>query len=335
MTTTRRTTLAALGLGALGLGAMLAATPALAETRWDLSTVWPDGNFHTINAKRFAEEVSAATGGEVVIEVRSGGQLGFKGPEHLRAVRDGLVPMADVLNIQQVGDEPVLGAEGVPFLVSSADELRALHRHLRPVYEAVAARNNQKILYMVPWPTQYLHMKAKAESLDALADTKVRAPDKNAADMLDLAGMAGVLIPWGEVVPALASGAVSGVSTSAVSGVDGKFWEFLDYVYPTNHVWSSQMVTVNLDAWAALTPERQAAVEAVAARLEPEFWETSVAADGESLDKLKAGGMQVVEIPAPMMAEFRARTASMLEDFLARVPEAEAPVRAYLADLGR
>ena len=77
----------------------------------DLATVWPDGNFHTTNAKAFAEEVGKATGGEVKITVQAGGSLGFKGPEQLRAVRDGLVPLADILNIQQIGDEPMLGAE--------------------------------------------------------------------------------------------------------------------------------------------------------------------------------------------------------------------------------
>ena len=59
----------------------------------------------------------------------------------------------------------------------------------------------------------------------------------------------GVQIPWGETVPALASGAVVGVTTSSVSGVDGKFWEFLKYFYRTNHVWSSQILTVNNDCW--------------------------------------------------------------------------------------
>ncbi|MEM1264437.1 MAG: TRAP transporter substrate-binding protein [Pseudomonadota bacterium] len=320
--------------GALG-AALLFATAATATTEWDLSTVWPDANFHTQNAVRFAEEVAAATDGEVVINVRSGGQLGFKGPEHLRAVRDGLIPMADVLNVQQIGDEPVLGTEGVPFLVSSAEELMVLHKYIRPVFEEVAARNNQKILYMVPWPTQYVHMKEGAETLGDLADIKVRGADKNAADMLSLMGMSGILIPWGEVVPALASGAIDGVATSAVSGVDGKFWEFLSHVYPTNHNWSSQMVTVNLDAWNAISAEDQAAIEALAAELEPEFWEVSIAADTSSLDALKENGMEVVEISASMMGDMRSATSPMLEDFLTRVPEAEGPVRAYLEELGR
>ncbi|MFL5115679.1 MAG: TRAP transporter substrate-binding protein [Microvirga sp.] len=323
-------------IGLLGAAALaVQAIPAAAQVKWDLSTVWPETNFHTQNARRFADEVKKATNGAVEITVKSGGQLGFKGPEHLRAVRDGLVPMADILNIQQIGDEPLLGTEGIPFLVGNGDELKVLHKYLRAEYEKVAEKNNQKMLYTVPWPTQYLHLKAKSDTVDGLKGIKVRVPDKNAADMVNAFGMSGILIPWGETIPALASGAVAGVSTSAVSGVDGKFWEFLKYVYPTNHVWSSQIVTVNLNEWKKLKPEQRHAIEETAKRLEPEFWAASVKADADSLARLKEGGMEVVEIPPAMMAEFRARSAPLLDAFLKRVPAAEKAVRAYLAEMKR
>jgi TRAP-type C4-dicarboxylate transport system substrate-binding protein len=309
-----------------------AASLAGAQTRLDLSTVWPDSNFHTANVKRFAEEVGKATGGQVQITVHAGGSLGFKGPEHLRAVRDGLVPMADILNNQQIGDEPLMGLESLPFLISSQDDMRALHKHTRPIYDQVAARNNQKILYIVPWPTQYLHMKTKADTLEGLKGIKVRVPDRNAADMLNAAGMTGVLIPWGETIAALSSGAVAGVSTSSSSGVDGKFWEFLKYVYPTNHTWSSQLVTINLDTWKKLKPEHQKAIEDVGKRLEPEFWAVSLKNDTDSLERLKQGGMEVVSIPPAMIADFRARTAPLVDAYLKRVPQGEAAVRAYMAE---
>ena len=112
-----------------------------ATTSWDLSTVWPDGNFHTHNAKAFAEEVKKQTDGAVKITVKAGGQLGFKGPEHLRAVRDGLVPIADVLNIQQIGDEPIHGRrERSRSSPAPIEELKILHKYLRPEYEKIAAQ---------------------------------------------------------------------------------------------------------------------------------------------------------------------------------------------------
>lgn len=330
---TRRTFTA--GAATLLAASQISTRAQAATTNWDLSTVWPDGNFHTKNAMAFADEVKKQTGGALNITVKAGGQLGFKGPEHLRAVRDGLVPLADVLNIQQVGDEPFMGVESIPFLAGSMEELKVLHRYVRPEYEKIAARNNQRILYVVPWPTQYLHLKVKTAEVEGLKNIKIRVPDKNAVDMLNAVGMAAVMIPWGETIPALASGAVAGVSTSAVSGVDGKFWEFLKYIYPTNHVWSSQMLTVNLDSWKALSPDQQQLVAGIATKMEPDFWANSLKADVDSLSRLKEGGMEVVPLPAPMMAEIRSRTAPLLEAFLKHVPAADKPVRAYLAEMKR
>ncbi len=323
----------------MAAGAALLGAPALGQAqtalKLPLATVWPDGNFHTVNAKRFADEVRKATSGAVEIDVKSGGQLGFKGPEQLRAVRDGLVPMADILNIQQIGDEPMLGIEGIPFLVGSIDELKVLHKYVRPEYEKIALKNNQTILYMVPWPTQYLHLKVKAESVDGLKGIKIRVPDKNAQDMCSAIGMAPALIPWGETIAALSSGAVSGVSTSAVSGVDGKFWEFLKFYHATNHAWSSQIVTINNDTWKKISPANQKAIVDLARKLEPDFWVSSLQADKDSTRKLSDGGMQLVVVPEPMMAELRKRTAPMVAAYYKRVPAAEKPIKAYLAEMKR
>ena len=44
--------------GAVGISGL-----AQAGTTWDMPIVWPDGNFHTKNARMFAQEVKKATGG--------------------------------------------------------------------------------------------------------------------------------------------------------------------------------------------------------------------------------------------------------------------------------
>jgi TRAP-type C4-dicarboxylate transport system substrate-binding protein len=340
MAFSRRTVLK-LGTGAAfagGLGVIGAPSigRAQAQTKLDLSTVWPDGNFHTKNCRQFAEDVGKVTGGAVQITVHSGGSLGYKGPEHLNAVRDGLVPMADILNIQQVGEAPLLGIEGVPFLVSNPDELRQLQKFARPEFNAIASKFNQTILYTVPWPTQYLHCKVKTDTLDGLKNLKIRVPDRQAGDMVNALGMVGVLIPWGETVPALASGAVVGVTTSSVSGVDGKFWEFLKYFYRTNHVWSSQIVTINNDTWKKIAPNHQKAITELAAKLEPEFWKVSVEADTASAKRLVEGGMELLEVPPAMLKEMRAKTAGLEDAFIKRAGGPAADIIAqYKKAVGR
>ena len=335
MKTTRRTIVSA-GAAAAGLLATAHIGRGQSTLKMDLSTVWPDSNFHTKNAKLFAAEVGKATGGAVEIVVHSGGSLGYKGPEHLNAVRDGLVPMADILNIQQVGEAPMLGIEGVPFLVGSPDELKVLQKYARPEFDKIAAKFNQKILYTVPWPTQYLHCSVKTDALEGLKGLKIRVPDRQAGDMINLLGMAAVQIPWGETLPALASGAVVGVTTSSVSGVDGKFWEFLKVFYKTNHVWSSQIVTINLDTWKKISPANQQAIVDLANKLQPGFWQVSIEADQTSAKRMIEAGMTMIEVPPAMLKEMRARTASLEDAFIRRAgPAAKEIITAYRKELGR
>jgi TRAP-type C4-dicarboxylate transport system substrate-binding protein len=322
-----------------GAGAALALPmfdgQGFAQAALNLSSVLPDANFQVRNAKRYAEEVAKATNNAVAINVRAGGSLGYKGPEQMRAVRDGLVPMADILTSQQIGDEAIFGTDGIPFLVSSPADLKALHKYLRPEFEKTVAKYNQKILYMVPSPVQYMFLKVKTDNVAGLKGVKARGADKNTVDTLNAVGMAGVQIPWGELIPALASGRVDGVATSAASGVDGKFWEFLKYFYPTNHTWSTNMVNINLDAWNKLSPATQKSMTDTAARLEPEFWKVSADEDEVSLKVLRERGMELVPVSKEMSAQMYAMAKPLTTAFLERVPASKPIIEAYLKDIGR
>lgn len=321
---------------ALGAAAFLAASASAAiAASWDLPLAWPEGNFHSRNAQVFAEEVAKATDGRVTITVHPGGALGFKGPEMLGVVRDGLAPIGDVYLSQQVGEEPILGIESIPYLVGGYEELRELHAFFRPVVEEVAARHNQKVLYVVPWPAPGIYTKVEAQSLDDLQGVKIRTYSKTTTELFNAIGMASVQLPWGEVVPSLAAGAIDGVTTSASSGVDGKFWEFLQYFYPTGHVWSSDAITVNLDAWNALSAEDRRAIEYVAWRLEPQFWEVSRAEDAEKLAILNENGLKTGDVTEEMLSAMRAATADQMAAFLAETPDAKPVLDAFFAATGR
>jgi TRAP-type C4-dicarboxylate transport system substrate-binding protein len=321
----------------VGLGGFVAPAVAQAQapTRLTLTTTWPEAHLHTVNVRRFADEVRKATGGAVDIDVKAGGHLGFSGPEQFRAVRDGLVAMADSTSTQQAGDEPLLGVEALPFLCASLDELRVLHKHVRPVYDKIAQRNNQTILYVSPWPAQYLHLKVKAETVDGLRDIAIRMPDRIGLEIAMAIGMAPVAMPWSDTLPALASGVVSGVATTTMSGVTGKFWELVKFFHATSHSWMSQIVSINNESWKRIAASNQKVMTDVARRLEPEFWTASAQADREGGDRLVAGGMQRVEVPPAMMSDLRKRTATMIVGYVERVPEAAAPLKAYLAEMKR
>ena len=310
---------------------------AAAGTTWDLSIAWPAGNFHTKNAMVFAEKVKAATGGEVDIVVHPGGELGIKGPEALIAVRDGIVPIADVLLNNQVGENKYFGIESLPYLAAGYEELAALHKYFWPgIKKLCEEKYNQKALFIVPWPGQAVYSKHEIKVLSDLKGFKLRVVDKNGHNFFSRLGAAPLQLPWGEVVPSLASGVISGVTTSSSSGVDGKFWEFLGFMNRFNWQSASNMTSVNLDAWNKLSKKNQQIIEKLATEMQPVFWQSSKDEDAVKLKTLGDNGIKISSPSAALKKDLVKVGKKMWEEFSATAGSAAAEtIKKYRADMGK
>lgn len=298
---------------------------------WEMAVAYPPGNYQTKAAEQFAAEVAKATNGEVVIRVQAGGALGFKGPEMLGTIRDGLVPVGTMLLNQQVGVEPLLGVASLPYLVSSPAEMRLITDIARPAYDQIVQKHNQKIIYIMPWPGQNIFAKTEIRSSRDLRTLKIRTVDRNGSDFFRDLGASPSQMPWGEVVPALASGVINSVTTSSSSGVDGQFWDFLGFCHLVNWQSNFDMVTVNLISWKKLTPAQQKAVEDVAARLEPEFWKAAEQEDADKLKLLESKGMKMVQPTDELRAFMTSKAIPVWDAFIAKVPAAREIVEKYRA----
>jgi len=316
---------------------LLFSAAAAAKTHaWDMSLAWPAGNFQSRNAEIFARQVEQATNGELVITVHPGGALSIKGPDTLMAVENGLVQVADMLVSQQGGVEPLLGMDALPGLIAGQEEMKTFLKHARPVYDELAKKHNQKILYAVPWPSPGLYSKRPISTPEDIQGQKLRAHDKPAYEFLQSLGAVPSQMPWGEVVPSLAAGTIDGVGTSTSSGVDGKFWQFTPNFIPLNWATSLSIVTVNLDVWEQLSGDQQKAVEDVIQKLEPEFWAISAQEDKKALAVLRENKMNITE-PSPELKERIAEVGRPMWDKFADAagPQARKLLDSYLADRGQ
>lgn len=311
---------------AAGLSAALALprlAGAQAPTRWDVSIPWGPSEFHTVNANRFATEVRNATNGAVQMTVHAGGSLGVRANETVRSVGDGVVPMAEFAAFQNVGDLPLLGIESIPFLIANYDELKAMHDIVRPTWERELERRNQTVLYMVPWPMQLFYFKRPVAAAADLRGIRMRTYDRVTAEMSQRLGMVPQQLTNPDIVPALASGRIDAVMTSGTTAVAQRYWEFLKHAYVTNHLWATNLMVVNNDAWRRLPAATRTAIADLAKRLEPEFWTVSRGEHDTRMGELRQNGM-TVEDPAPALIQaMRQATATMVDDFV----RANAPAR--------
>ncbi len=116
---------------AFAAAALSFAAPTLAQTKWDLPAGYPAGNPHTQNLTQFAADVQKATNGKLAITVHPGGAL-FKAPEIKRAVQTGQAQIGEVLMSLLENENPVFGADAVPFVATGFDASFKLWQAQRP-----------------------------------------------------------------------------------------------------------------------------------------------------------------------------------------------------------
>lgn len=312
------------------------ATQAKAQTSWDLSVPWGPGVFHTRNAVKFSEKVAEVTRGELKITVHPGASLGIKGPETLRSVRSGIVPIAEGAMLTMVGDAPVLGFDSIPYLVETYSELRTLHEMVRPLYQEAMERQGVVVLYMVPWEPTNIFTKKKIEKPEDFKGLKMRTFDRNTSELLTRLGIAPIQIAVPDVVPALASGTLDATMTSFGTAYSQKYWEFMKYGYLTNHVWATNAMIVNKAALEKLSPEHQKAIREAARQIEPEFWKVSEAEDPVMMENLRKNGMEIAEAPPEVLKAMRDASRPMWMEFANRIGgKAPEIMQAYLKKTGR
>ncbi|SHF12161.1 TRAP-type C4-dicarboxylate transport system, substrate-binding protein [Desulfacinum infernum DSM 9756] len=305
------------------LVALIASAPVAVAAdviKMNLNAIYPAGNFHSQGAAEFAKRVKEYTGGTVDITVHPGGSLGFKGPELLKVVKDGTVPMSDILMGVVQGSEKAFGISSLPRLVTSYEEALTLYNACKPLYDKAAAKWNQKILYVAPWPPSGLFTKKEILTTADIKGIKTRTYDKNGADFLTNLGGKAVSLPWGEVYAALRTGMIDSVLTSAVSGRDAKLWEVLKYFKRIEYAYPLNMVVINLDYWNGLSAEQKAAMEKAAAELQELQWEKSRSDNEEALKVIAENGIAISETDEALAKDLDAA--------------AEAIIRAFLKDAG-
>ena len=261
----------------LTAGAALAAGIAFgaaAETKWDMPTPYPDGNFHTRTVAQFAADIAKATGGSLKITIHSAGSL-FKHPEIKKSVRQGLAPIGEVLISLHANESPIYGLDSVPFLATGYDGAKKLYQAQRPALEKRLAEEGLALLYSVPWPPQGIYAKREIKSVDDLQGLKFRTYNAVTGRVAALAKAAPVQIEVPDLPTAFATGRVDVMITSASTGVDTKAENYLTHYHDTQAWLPRNVVFVNKAAFDKLSAAEKKAVTDAAKTAEERGWKAS------------------------------------------------------------
>ena len=305
------------------------ALPIAAQTKWDMPTAYPATNFHTENIQQFANDVDKATGGKLKITVHANASL-FKAPEIKRAVQGGQAQIGEILLVNFQNEWQIFGADGLPFLADSYDSAMKLYAAQKPLLEKKLGEQGMMLLYAVPWPPQGIYVKKPINSGADLKGVKWRAYSPATARIAELVGAQPVTVQASELSQAMATGVIESYMSSGSTGFDTKTYEHIKYWYDTQAWLPKNAVIVNKAAFDALdAPTRQALLKA-GADAETRGLAASKKTNTESLDKLKANGMQIVAPPPQLTADMQKVGETMLKEWLDKAgPEGQQLVNAF------
>ncbi len=290
---------------------------ALAQTKWDLPAAYPASNFHTVNIQQFADEVDKASGGKLKITVHAGASL-FKAPEIKRAVQGGQAQIGEILLANFANEWAIYGADGMPFLADSYDEAMKLYKAQRPLMEKKLGEQGMLLLYAVPWPPQGIYSKKPLNSAADLKGIKWRAYSPATARIAELVGAQPVTVQAAEVSQAFATGVTESMMSSGSTGWDAKLYEHVKYWYNTQAWLPKNAVLINKAAFDGLDAATKQAVLKAGADAETRGWAASRKANGETLDKLKANGMAILEPSAALSSDMKKVGDTMLKEWLSK-----------------
>lgn len=312
MTLTRRTLATAVAFAFAGMSAGV-----MAQTKWDLPAAYPATNFHSVTLTEFANDIDKATGGKLKITVHANASL-FKAPEIKRAVQGGQAQAGEILLANFANEWPIYAADGMPFLADSYDEAMKLYKAQKPLLEKKLSADGMMLLYSVPWPPQGIYSKKPLASAADLKGIKWRAYSPATARIAELVGAQPVTVQAAEVSQAFATGVTESMMSSGSTGADSKLFEHVKFWYDTQAWLPKNAVIVNKAAFNALDKPTQDAVLKAAADAEVRGWAASKKTNTESLEKLKAGGMQILPPSAALKADMKKVGDTMLSEWLSK-----------------
>ncbi len=314
---------------AIAAAALLWTLPAMAQTKWDLPAGYPVGNPHTQNLTQFAADVQKATNGKLTITVHANGSL-FKAPEIKRAVQTGQAQIGEVLMSLLENENPVFGADAVPFVATGFDASWKLWQAQRPIVEKLLATQGIKLLYAVAWPPQGIYTKKQLNSVSDMKGLKWRAYNPATTRIAAMVGAQPLTIQAAELSQALATGVVDSFMSSGATGVDSKVWENLTH-FATVDAWlPKNMVIINQKEFDKLDKMTQDAVITAGKAAEERGWKRMREYTTESLATLRSNKMTVYEPNASFKAELTKMGDTMLAEWLQKAgADGQAIINAY------
>src|SRR5690554_736855 len=232
----------------------------------------------------WSKTVPELSNGQVTATIKGFNEMGLKGPEMLRLMSQGVIPIGTSTLAYFASDNPINEAIDLAGLAPDVEIARKITEAYKPAYEAFYDKQNIKVLGFSSYPAQVLFCNAEVNALADLKGKKIRTSSRTQAEFVEAFGASSVTIPFGEVVPALQNGVVDCAITGSMSGYSAKWYEVSTHLVALPINWNQQIHAVNQGYWDKLDPKVQDFLESNLPTMYDAIWDQAAKETQEGYD---------------------------------------------------
>ena len=301
--------------GTIGFPAVMRVSAA-DTVKIKVQTAWDAGTLGFVKFKEFCKEVTEASEGKLVLEGFPAGAI-VGTFEMFDAVKAGVFDAMHCFEVYWPGKIPVATfLSSYPFGMDRPDQWDVWYTELggKEIAREAYARHNMYWLGPIQHDDNLIHSKVPIRSFEEFKGKKMRYPGGIIADIYRTAGVATVLLPGGEVYPALEKGVIDGADyVGAAINYNLGFGEIAKYIImgPPSTPCLHQPVdlmgfAINMKSWKKIPPHLQQLLDASVAKHSRDQYSAIIAADIVAFEKLqKEQGVEVIRLKEEDIAKFR------------------------------
>jgi len=275
-------------LPAIALTLGLMASPSIALDKFKMRVLGNYGNQpHSDQVEKpwFTKKLQEASNGNVEVDFRTVDEVGLKGTEVIRLLKQGGF---DIVAMQLgfiSGDVPFVTGVDLPGVSPDMKTARMVAEAYRPPFdEVLRTRFNGTLLALWPYPSQIFYCNAKISGLDDLKGKKIRVYSPAMAKLVQGLGAIGVTVPFQEVYQSLQRGVVDCAISGSTGGNAQKWFEVSTHLYTVSVGWGLAAHVANLDFWNKRGAEGQAFLMKQMSQLDNDMWDLVARLDEDAVN---------------------------------------------------
>jgi len=193
--------------------------------------------------------------GQVTAEIKAFDEMGLKGPELFRLMKQGVIEFGVVPLSYYTADTPLYEAIDLAGLATDATQAKLLVKSFSPVLaQSLSSSLQLKLLGVSPYAPQVLFCNVPIRGLNDLKGKTVRTVSRSQSDLMEALGAKGITIAFNDVLSSLKKKKIACAVGGATTAYTGKWYTATTHIYALPVGWNQEVHAVNQSVWDQLNP---------------------------------------------------------------------------------